>query len=113
MILILVESAVMSLPNWANEAINESCQSTAWRSLISTMQTHLKSSLLTNNLPQPGQNTTSESDKREPKRFYEYNELEQAVLVEQELRQVHITQSFLSFSSHLLYSFNYKAMKVF
>jgi hypothetical protein len=64
-----------SLPEWANEAINESCQGKSWQTLINSIQQHLKHS-------------SSVPKEKMTKRFSEYHELEQAVLVEQELREV-------------------------
>jgi hypothetical protein len=83
------------LPDWANEAINEACQSKAWHALIADMQLHLKSAALA---------SSSSSAKITTKRFYEYNELEQAVLVEQELKKVYLLSSFLFGSLVLLIS---------
>jgi hypothetical protein len=72
-------SSSASLPEWANEAINESCQGKSWQTLINSIQQHLKHS---------PSNPTMKNRKKMTKRFSEYHELEQAVLVEQELREV-------------------------
>lgn len=100
----------LKLPEWANDAINESCQSTAWRSLINKMQLHLKSSLIAqtdkqiqNSPNAPNSLSFSTQNNNGMKRFYEYNELEQAVLVEQELRQVSRSAPSVS-CSHLFVS---------
>lgn len=60
----------VDLPVWANQAINESCQSKAWNNLIENIKENLKNS------------------NKIRKRFSNYTEAEQALLVEEELKLV-------------------------
>jgi hypothetical protein len=91
-----------SLPEWANEAINESCQGKSWQTLINSIQQHLKVKHPSSSVP------AIQRKEKMTKRFSEYHELEQAVLVEQELREV---WHFISNSILISVSFNCKGIK--
>ena len=57
-------------PDWTSRVMQEACQSSSWESLLDAVELRIKKS---NNLT---------------KRFAEYTEYEQAIIVEQEIKNV-------------------------
>ena len=56
--------------NWSSEVLQEACQSSSWENLLNAVEDRIKQS------------------KNLTKRFAEYSEYEQAVIVEQEIKNV-------------------------
>lgn len=60
-------------PDWTSRVMQEACQNSSWESLLDAVELRIKKS---NNLT---------------KRFAEYTEYEQAIIVEQEIKNVRIS----------------------
>lgn len=64
-------------PHWTSTVVKEACQSSSWEKLVDAVELRMKKS---NNLT---------------KRFAEYTEYEQAIIVEQEIKNVSTKMIFI------------------